>query len=154
MCAREAHFSFEFSFFWMQSPVRGIIFQFNFPFLYFSACVTKTGRRLHFFQLLFFLYNATCAPASVLKACLAHYQIHVQCLLKELHSRIERKKRLAGAPEIKNTKFATTTQYRVFLYFFFFSCTKCAISTQQVRKMGFSGAPNLLFFFFSFFKAD
>ena len=36
-----------------------------------------------------------------------------------------------GAPEIKNTKYATTTQYRVFLYYFFFPCTKCATSTQN-----------------------
>ena len=35
-----------------------------------------------------------------------------------------------GAPEIKNTKYATSTQYRIFLYFFF-SCTKCATSTQN-----------------------
>ena len=34
-----------------------------------------------------------------------------------------------GAPEIKNTKYATTTQYRVFLYFFF-----RAQSAQQVRN--------------------
>ena len=46
------------------------------------------------------------------------------------------KKGASGAPEIKNTKYATNTQYRVFLYIFF-----RAQSAQQARKMGVSGAP-------------
>ena len=51
-----------------------------------------------------------------------------------------------GAPEIKKkyqvrNNYALSTQYRVFLYFFF----PRAQSAQQVRKMGFSGAPVLFF---------
>ena len=60
----------------------------------------------------------------------------------------------SGTPEIKNTKYATSTQYRAFLYFFFF----CAQSAQRVRKMGSTGAPHnvvrkyCLFFWLMFIR--
>ena len=54
-------------------------------------------------------------------------------------------KKRTGAPEIKNTKYATSTQYRVFLYFFFFFPVHKM--RNKYAKMGFSGAPRTAFFF-------